>query len=269
MLYWQRNWRVSIQRLPAILLAAGDCPLQNLNYEMHEVPNMEFMHGMCNIVVCIAIFGKFTRARKFHSNFVWRPQKAKSGWWQTICGTVFMQSLFDKSVVSRETLWLVQVIVEIIKIGYSHSSNRFVKSVLRFHNLSFLYGMYLRLAVCNALAQSPCPTGKCSEFITITTFHATMIFRVVSILSLIAELDESKIWQLRQISSATSSGRPMEISENCLMRATFLNVKENSKNQQWPHCRTRGETCETSWELLHPQELDGIFIYINVIYWLH
>ena len=39
-----------IQTLPAILLAAGDCPLQNLNCEMYEVPNMEFMHDMCNIV---------------------------------------------------------------------------------------------------------------------------------------------------------------------------------------------------------------------------
>ena len=34
-----------------------------------------------------------------------------------------------------------------------------------------------------------------------------MIYRVVSILSLLDELDESTIWQLRQISNATSSGR--------------------------------------------------------------
>ena len=48
-----------------------------------------------------------------------------------------------------------------------------------------------------------------------------MIYRVVSIRSLLAELDEFTILQLRQISSATSSGRPMEISENCLMEQHF------------------------------------------------
>ena len=51
--------------------------------------------------------------------------------------------------------------------------------------------------------------------------HALMIYRVVSIRSLLAELDEFTILQLRQISSATSSGRSMEISESCLMEQHF------------------------------------------------
>ena len=141
---------------------------------------------------------------------------------------VFMQSLFDKGVVSRETLRLVLVIVEIIEIGYSHSSNSSVKSVLRFQNLSFLCGMYLRLAVCNA-PKSMSNRKMFGIYYHNLTCHAPMIYRVVSIRILLAELEESTIWQLRQISSATSSGCPMEISENCLMRATFLNENKTLK----------------------------------------
>ena len=223
-----------IQRLPAILLAAGDCRLQNMNCEMYEVPNMEFMHDMCNIVEHVMCELPYLESSPELASFIQtlrgdqRKLRAVDARRFIVKLCVFMQSLFDKGVVSRETLRLVQVIVEIIEIGYSHSSNRSVKSVLRFHNLSFLFGMYLRLAVCNA-PKSMSNRKMFGIYYHNLTCHAPMIYRVVSIRSLLAELDESTIWQLRQISSATSSGRPMEISENCLMRATFLNENKTLK----------------------------------------
>ena len=88
--------------------------------------------------VWITRFGKFTTAGRLHSNFGWWPEANKGCWHQKIYHeTVLMRSVFD-GVVSHDTQQL-QVIVDITELTYSLSLTRSVKSVLRFHNVSYLF----------------------------------------------------------------------------------------------------------------------------------
>ena len=152
MLYWHRNWRVSIDYLPfCLLLVTALCKIWIVKCMKFQIWNL----CMCNIVEHVMCELPYLVSSPELASVIQTLQGDQRKliavdarrFIVKLC--VSMQSLFD-SVVSRETLRLVQVIVEIITIGFSHSSNRSVKSVLRFHNLSFPFGMYLRLAVCNA-----------------------------------------------------------------------------------------------------------------------
>ena len=215
-----------VQRVPAILTSSPQASLKDIGCESYEVPCMEFMHDMCIIVehvMCeLPLVGQCSELSNFILSLRRDQQKFRAVDNRRYCAKmcVFSQGLFDNDKLSRECLRLLQVLGEIIEIGYSLASSRCAGSVLRFHNLTFLLGMYMKII----FGESPMSMirGKMyGLYFHNLTSHAPIVYRVIAIRSLLPEQDESVIWKLRQITNNTSSRRPLEVTKNAMMRASY------------------------------------------------
>ena len=139
-----------ILRLPAIIISQPEASLQSLGCHMYEVPHMEVMHDMCNMVNHIMLELPFYSKSQKLTDFVQYlrndHQKFRAIDARRYCVRlcVFAQQLLDAGEISRSCLRLLQVLTEIIQIGYSQSDKRTQKSILRFHNLTFLLAMFMK-----------------------------------------------------------------------------------------------------------------------------
>ena len=92
---------------------------------MHEDPHMEFMHDMCNMVKHILLEVPFYSKSQKLTNFViyLRNDHKKSVLLMLVVIVwdccVFAQRLFHAGEISRSCLRPLQVLTEIIQIGYS------------------------------------------------------------------------------------------------------------------------------------------------------
>lgn len=119
-------------------------------------------------------------------------------------------------------------LVEITEILYSHESKRTPQAIVRLHNITFLHWKY-----CCDLFSKPQVVTRARMFgryFHSLTYHAPLLFRIISLRSLVTEVQERMFNQCKSITKATSNQNANQVIANILIR-----VQEEEKAHSTPY----------------------------------
>ena len=215
-----------IQRVPDLLINTPKKTLSDINCQQYEVAEAEFMHDFTN---CFANFmdeiplhiADIEAKNKITSLF--QVAKGDRGHFRgcdarvaAIQLSILLHDLHSKSQVDKNILVLSQAFAEISEIAYARDSFRTPRSILRYHNLTFLIGTLMKKIV-------PVPKKLSSakyfgaHFHSITV-HSALLYRLFCLKSLIPEAEEATFHTLRQITLNSSDKKPDHIIKNAIIR---------------------------------------------------
>ena len=140
--------------------------------------------------------------------------------------TVLLCKLLHDNTADENLVLLVDTLVKICEILYADSELRSPRSVLRFHNLTFIHGR-----LCVQLFHSPKAISKrkmFGKYFHSLITHAPILNRIISLRSLNAELQERAFGQANAISKTTSNYHLDHIISNVIVR---LQVEANREKQ--------------------------------------
>lgn len=219
--------RKGITNVTALLHNSPETSLNTLHLENYEISPTEPLHDtkghLSNVIdellaqttgntkkeltsICSSVLGKETlRCCDYRK-----------------CAILILQAL-EKLKADPKIIELMRTLVEITEILYSNNSKRSSQSVLRLHNLTFVHGK-----LCSELFHTPKTITRRKMFgryFHSLTSHAPILYRIVCLRSMNAEVQERMFGQCKAITKTTSSQRPDHIITNILLR-----LQEESKN---------------------------------------
>lgn len=109
---------------------------------------------------------------------------------------------------------LFRTAVEISEILYSNEAERSPRAILRLHNITYVHA---RLC-CALFRNSTTHTNMFGRYFHSITTHAPLLFRIISLRSVNAEIQERMFNQCKQITKATSNQNPNHVLKNIIVR---------------------------------------------------
>lgn len=116
----------------------------------------------------------------------------------------------------KKLIELMRTLVEITEILYSSYSKRTSQAVLRLHNITFVHGK-----LCTELFHTPKTMTRRKMFgryFHALICHAPILYHIICLRSMNAEMQEQMFGQCKVITKATSTPRPNHIITNILLR---------------------------------------------------
>lgn len=224
------------QRTPPLL--STEVTLEQMDALWYEVLNGEFMHdfvaGWENMVTELPLHLP-EPAKKALTEFFIKVQngkdrtKAADSRRYAILFCSFCHQRQD--IVGQDVYHLSQVLVELSSIAYSNECKRTERQVLRFHNLTFIYGMYLLKLIGDKPKKMSTAKLYGIHFHDMTA-HAAITYRIVSHKSVIPEKEEGSFYTLKQITENTSSRRPDHVVPNAMIRMAYQEKAQSSSRSQ-------------------------------------
>ena len=138
---------------------------------------------------------------------------------------------------SKDVLLLCLSLVEMIQIAYALDELRTPQLIYRFNNRTLCFAILLLEIVEKNGPKSANFEAMFGLYFHHFVSHAPRTLRLFSLRSVMAEREESLIWEVRTTTRKTSSGRPGETIENAMMRQIY--VAENRVKEK--HSRYVGK----------------------------
>ena len=212
--------RKGITNVPALLHNIPDTPLEALYLHHYEVSPIEPLHD---------VKGHLSNLTDELRSVVKGPLKEKlSKVYSSVLGKETLRCCdYRKAAIliflalkelhdDRQLIEVFRTMVEITEILYSDNTKRSSQTVLRLHNLAFIHGK-----LCTEVFHNPKTMTRRKMFgryFHSVTSHTPILYRIVSLRSLNAEMQERMFGQCKSITKATSSQRPNHIITNILLR---------------------------------------------------
>ena len=220
-----------IQRLPSVLLLPEKPSLQDLNLSFYEILPTEPLHDVKEHIknTLEELSKHLTKDEKLHFTSVYDTIFGEK---DKIRGTDYRRgciliSKYMRGKCRDSVQRILDSLVEISRLSYAGALKRTPRSILRFHNITFLHAMWCKMLI-----------GKTPKALTQRTFygrywhsltcHAPLVLRIVSLSSIHTEEEERSFSTVNSIASRTTSRRHDEIIEPTLIR---MQAEQQYKDQ--------------------------------------
>ena len=219
--------RRGITNVPALLQNTPNVPLDSIYLHNYEILPTEPLHD---------IKGHLSNVTdELLAHTTGNVKKKLSSIYSSVLGketlrccdyreaSILILLALEELKADRKVIELMRTLVEITEIMYSTDSKRSSQTVLRLHNTAFVHGK-----LCTELFHTPktMTTRKMfGRYFHSLTTHAPILYRMVCLRSVNAEMQERIFGQCKAITKATSSQHPDHIIKNILLR-----LQEQSKD---------------------------------------
>ena len=219
--------RRGVTNVPALLQNTPETPLDSLYLHNYEISPTEPLHDIKGHLSNVAdeLLAQTTGNIKKKLSSVYESVLGK----ETLrcCdyrkAAILILLALDELKADKKIIDLMRTLVEITEILYSTNCKRSSQAVLRLHNVAFVHGK-----LCTELFHTPKTMTRRKMFgryFHSLTSHAPILYRLVCLRSMNAEMQERMFGQCKAITRATSSQHPDHIITNILLR-----LQEESKN---------------------------------------
>ncbi|VDI28834.1 Hypothetical predicted protein [Mytilus galloprovincialis] len=217
-----------ISRPPALMIPEPHLPTENINIPSYEILCTEPLHDLTNVIQNIIAELPYhiqdKEAQKEFQNFSQttigdkNQVKGSDARLYLVKLAKFAANLHEQKKIDKNTIQMIESLVEITNICYSKYECRSPKQILRLYNQCFLFAVTCRIVI--GIPSNPKMSKKKffgSHFHSVTV-HLPECLRIFNLRSIVTEQEERIFGDLRRISENTTNRQAQFICDNAMLR---------------------------------------------------
>ncbi|CAC5365492.1 unnamed protein product [Mytilus coruscus] len=217
-----------ISRPPALMIPEPHLPTETINILSYEILCTEPLHDLTNVIQNIIAELPYhiqdKEAQKDFQNFSQttigdkNQVKGSDARLYLVKLAKFAANLHEQKKIDKNTIQMIESLVEITNICYSKYECRSPKQILRLYNQCFLFAVTCRIVI--GIPSNPKMSKRKffgSHFHSVTV-HLPECLRIFNLRSIVTEQEERIFGDLRRISENTTNRQTQFICDNAMLR---------------------------------------------------
>ena len=252
-----------VQHLPAIVYESGQTNLREVGLESYEVLGCDPLHTFKGLTTNLYseiprhLENEEKKLFKESARASFRGKEAKNG-------GDYRRSLVDLTIyldgeMTDSYIKLMRQLAELQEIAYSGEDKRTGRSILRFHNVSFLHAVLMNELF--ETSKSMTRRKLFGQYSHSLTSHAPIQYRILDLVSANTEQEEAAFNFMKEVSKHASNHHPDNILLTSFLR---IQIREDWERHLGTKKKTKRNTISKHGDLLK-EERTNTFVPFKLI----